>query len=137
MLRRFREQKSGFGLHPPVGNTSPQVFVRLLLPRLQFLHELRWDWNLSFLVYLRCPIPIQLVAHPDLRDGELYVRAVGTNDFLLTHSRHQEKLEPESLFIRAGLEEHGQFFRLVHLQFLLGGARPIRSFPRDHESRLP
>src|SRR5215467_6235283 len=62
----FRQsRKSSFGLQPEVGKTNPHVFSDFAFHAFSFLRELRRDGNLAFLVCLRRPSPIRLVANPD------------------------------------------------------------------------
>src|SRR5258708_10757621 len=107
------------------GEHKAASLVRLSLPRLETLDQLRRNRNLAFFVRLRRPSSVRFVADTNGRMGEVDVRPVRVHDFLLSHSRHQEELVPEPLFLIASRKQLVEFFLLVNLRFLFGVARPV------------
>src|SRR5439155_2157230 len=97
----------------------------LCLPCLQARDELCRDGNLTFTVVLRAESVLWLISDGDRRPCQIDICPRTVHHLLFAHSRHQEKLIPQTLFLIAHGEQLLQFLAFVNLRFFLNESGPV------------
>src|ERR1700724_3614908 len=96
-----QSRKSSLGLHPPVGNTRLHVLLDFAFHALRLFASFA-GIGISRSLYAFGVHPLSgLWLTRTVEAARLTSAQYVVHDFLLSHSRHQEELVPEALFLIA------------------------------------